>query len=289
MEDQKFTKGTVIMKEGSSVEVSLYLVREGQVKITSKDGTMDSTVGKGAYFGEDMLSLDVQYTTEAVDKGAVTDASTINSEFLLQKPTTTKSPYTVTVVDDVTCGVLSLKTCRGIVDTSTFGRGKKRPSAFSASVIERKTELKDLKKHVMLGTGTFGQVWLVSMEGISEKAGAYALKIQAKTELIQAHQAKGVVQEMSIMKQLNHPLLLRLVKTFQDDDMVYMLLGLVQGGELFNRIHSNVSDGVPEPTAKFYAAGVYEALAYMHRRQIIYRDLKPGELEYAHLSATISG
>jgi serine/threonine protein kinase len=280
VEDKKFPKGSVILKEGDDVEAALYLVREGKVKITSNDDSTGNIIGDGAYFGEVMLSLDVQYASEAVEKGRV-NGDSLSSEYLLQKPTTTKNPYTVTVEEDVVCGVLTLKACRGIFDTSSFGRGKKRLPSFTASVIEGKIDFDDLQKHVMLGTGTFGQVWLVSMRSGIEKTGAYALKIQSKVELIQAHQAKGVVQEMTIMKQLNHPLLLRLVKTFQDDDMVYMMLGLVQGGELFNRIHSSLFDGVPEEAAKFYAAGVYEAMAYMHRRQIIYRDLKPGRCHFA--------
>jgi len=271
IKDKKMPKGTVIMREGRETEAALYLVRSGKIGITASDGSRDDVVGEGAHFGEGTLNCDTQYATTTKTEDVGMDMS---SENILGKPSKTKALYTMTVLEDAVCGILTLKNCRGLFDTTQFGHGTQL-SEFTASAMERNTELSDLKKHVMLGTGTFGQVWLISHKTGSDKTTVYALKIQSKAELIQAHQAKGVVQEMTIMKQLNHPLLLRLVKTFQDEQFVYMMLGLVQGGELFNRIHSPIFDGVPESTAMFYAAGVYEGLAYMHRRQIIYRDLKP--------------
>jgi serine/threonine protein kinase len=56
---------------------------------------------------------------------------------------------------------------------------------------------------------------------------------------------------------------------------VYMLMEMVQGGELYGIIHTRRRDGVNEADAKFYAAGIAEGLAYMHRRSFVYRDLKP--------------
>lgn len=273
--EKKLPAGTVICSEGKDVEAALYLVRSGKLKIESADGTRSDEIGEGTFFGEGTMQNDCQYA-EAPKAGHDMDTIDVGSAQVISKPTTAEAEYTVTVVEDAVCGVLTLKACRPLFDTTRLGHGN-RTRFFTPSVKERDTQLDDLKKHVMLGTGTFGQVWLVSHKSDEgkENMDVYALKIQSKAELIQAHQAKGVVQEMTIMKQLNHPMLLRLVKTFQDDNFVYMMLGLVQGGELFNRIHSPIFDGVPESTAKFYGAGVYEALAYMHRRQIIYRDLKP--------------
>lgn len=58
-----------------------------------------------------------------------------------------------------------------------------------------------------------------------------------------------------------------------------MLMQLVQGGELYSVIHTTRRHGLPEAQARFYAAGVADGLAYMHKRGYVYRDLKPG----AHL------
>ena len=57
-----------------------------------------------------------------------------------------------------------------------------------------------------------------------------------------------------------------------------MLLKLYQGGELNSVIHTATRDGIPERAARFYAANILEGLSYMHRRHIIYRDLKPANV-----------
>jgi serine/threonine protein kinase len=84
------------------------------------------------------------------------------------------------------------------------------------------------------------------------------------------------------MASIDHPFILKLVNTYQDTSSLYMLLELVQGGELFSLLHPpDAADGVPESSARFYAACILEGLSYMHQRKILYRDLKP---EVRHLS-----
>ena len=53
-----------------------------------------------------------------------------------------------------------------------------------------------------------------------------------------------------------------------------MLLGLVQGGELFSLLHHDDHDGISEIDSRFYSAAVLEGLSHIHRKNVIYRDLK---------------
>ena len=78
------------------------------------------------------------------------------------------------------------------------------------------------------------------------------------------------------MAKIDHPFVCKLHNTFQDDACIYMLLSFIQGGELLNLIQGGKDcGGLPESAAKFFAAGILEGLSYMHRRHIVYRDLKP--------------
>jgi serine/threonine protein kinase len=104
---------------------------------------------------------------------------------------------------------------------------------------------------------------------------AYALKVQSKYDLCNNGQAKAVIQEKNIMERLHHPFLTNLVNAYQDTDLVYMLMGLVQGGELHGVMHTPRKNKISEKAAQFYAAGIAEGLAFMHRRSYVYRDLKP--------------
>jgi len=76
------------------------------------------------------------------------------------------------------------------------------------------------------------------------------------------------------MEVLDHPFIVKLYGAFQDGRSLYMAMDLLQGGELFARIHTPESNGIEEHDAKFYAACIVQALDHMHGRNILYRDLK---------------
>lgn len=249
--DQQVSPRTPIFEEGKKTKAALYFVRNGKVELKSAAGR-HQIIDDGGYFGEDLLTIDTQG---------------------VQNTDEIEAKYTVTTLgEEVVVGVLNIEDLRKYIDTTLIGKGKQLRTLDSMAGVD--IRLDSLEKHAILGAGTFGQVWLVSYNEGGKKR-PYALKIQSKYELVKNHQAKGVVQEKRIMAKLNHPFIIRLVQSYQDKQNVYMLLGIVQGGELFSLLHTATADGMPEKKACFYAAGIIEGLSYMHRRDIIYRDLKP--------------
>jgi len=62
------------------------------------------------------------------------------------------------------------------------------------------------------------------------------------------------MNEKKVMDILNHPFLVKLYATFRDDEFVYMLLELCNGGELFTLLRAHIC--FPLKTAQFYAASV---------------------------------
>mmetsp|Transcript_18998 Transcript_18998/g.26817 ORF Transcript_18998/g.26817 Transcript_18998/m.26817 type:complete len:734 (+) Transcript_18998:149-2350(+) len=250
--EENFKAGTVIVEEGKRCPATLYLVRKGRIELkSSRFPEYCRILTKDGFFGEDQLLADNRGDTG--------------------KPIV-KCKYTIEVLEDSQLGLLQLQQARDVIDTTRIGTDRPRKSSMVGT---KAKHVKEFKRRQILGAGTFGQVWLASRINHAGKNEAFALKIQSKHELIQNGQARGVVQEMNIMSKLNHQFIIRLVATFQDPARVYLLLRLVQGGELFQLLHQEYNDGINEKDAKFYAAGILEALTYMHRRNIVYRDLKP--------------
>lgn len=137
----------------------------------------------------------------------------------------------------------------------------------------------DLDQRNTLGTGTFGRVRLVVHRPTGN---VYALKALQKAQIVALNQQKNVIREKEILAVVNHPFVIKLYQTFKDAHRLYMLLEMVQGGELFSRMqvseHRGVEGVLPEEDNCFYAAGVADALVHLHERNIVYRDLKPENL-----------
>jgi serine/threonine protein kinase len=253
--DREFADASHILEEGKEYNAAFYIIRKGRVQLTSSESGETEELTIGQYFGEEMMYVDAKK-----HKNGPKD------------PTSAVAPYTVTVLEECKCGVLTLENCRRVFDTTMIGRGS---HSNRDSIVKKNVQMKDFDKHSILGAGTFGHVWLVSRVTSAGEKVAYALKVQSKYELCESGQAKSVVYEKNIMAQLHHPFLADLVASYQDKIFVYMLMTIVQGGELYGIMHNRKSDVLPESQSRFYLACIAEALAYMHRRGFVYRDLKP--------------
>jgi len=79
--------------------------------------------------------------------------------------------------------------------------------------------------------------------------------------------------EIDIMKQLDHPHIMRIYSTFEDHDNIYISCEICKGGQLFDAI---VSAGhLSEFSASRLAMQMMSAVSYLHCHHICHRDLKP--------------
>jgi len=133
----------------------------------------------------------------------------------------------------------------------------------------------DLEQIKVLGVGTFGRVKLVRHK---QSDVAYALKCMRKGQMIAMKQVAHVKNEKELLTMCDHPFLLSLVASFQDDKELYMVFDLILGGELFGYLRRMKKFSLP--TARFYCACVASAFTYLHDKKIVYRDLKPENLMF---------
>lgn len=128
-----------------------------------------------------------------------------------------------------------------------------------------------LKVQHVIGEGAFSVVRLATIKGSDSIA--FALKTMNKQDLAERNQIMHVKNERAILEKSSHPFILSLIRTFQTPNHIYMLLELVQGGELFSQVVDS-KGGLSPRSVKFYAACILEGLSYLHRKHIAYRDLK---------------
>ncbi|GBM98234.1 Calcium/calmodulin-dependent protein kinase type 1 [Araneus ventricosus] len=152
-----------------------------------------------------------------------------------------------------------------------FGKKDAQRKKETASV-EDKYEFKDL-----LGTGAFSQVVLA--ESKDEGSKMYAIKcIDKKALKGKEDSLENEIKVLRRLARLKHPNIVQLVETFEDKNKVYLVMELVTGGELFDRIVEKGS--YTEKDASHLIRQILEAVDYMHSQGVVHRDLKPENLLY---------
>ena len=84
----------------------------------------------------------------------------------------------------------------------------------------------------VLGEGAYGKVWKVT----HKTSGLERAMKQIKKSAIIKEDQERLFSEMNILKNLDHPHIVKLFELFQDNKNYYLITEYLSGGEMFNRI-----------------------------------------------------
>ncbi|KAF7718272.1 Serine/threonine-protein kinase [Penicillium ucsense] len=121
----------------------------------------------------------------------------------------------------------------------------------------------------VVGKGAFGKVRIVERK---DTGLTFALKYIRKEEVVRSESVRNIIRERRMLEHLNHPFLCNLRYSFQDMEYIYIVVDLMNGGDL--RFHIS-RKCFTEEAVRFWMAELACALRYIHSQGIIHRDLKP--------------
>ncbi|KAI8830410.1 kinase-like domain-containing protein [Chytriomyces cf. hyalinus JEL632] len=150
--------------------------------------------------------------------------------------------------------------------------------------IEINVDLRSFNLLRVVGKGAFGKVRIVEKK---DSGVLYALKYINKLQCIRMRAIQNIFRERCILEDINHPLIVNLRYAFQDDYHMFMVLDLMEGGDL--RFHLDKVGGFTEPVIRTWAAEIVYGIHYLHSKNVLHRDLKPDNVlldaaGHAHLT-----
>jgi serine/threonine protein kinase len=120
-----------------------------------------------------------------------------------------------------------------------------------------------------LGSGRFSDVY----KAVEISSGfEWAVKIVEKTRLADSER-EMLRSEVAIMRLLNHPNVVQMKEVFEDKSKMYLVMELVEGGELFDLIRTKRV--FTEFTAFHITRQLLQIVKYLHEAGIVHRDIKP--------------
>ena len=122
-----------------------------------------------------------------------------------------------------------------------------------------------------LGQGAFAEVKKAVFKATGD---ARAIKIIHKIGLAsESLDPKHKLRELKVLKELDHPNILRVFELYEDKNRYYIVMEFCAGGDLFSRLQ-HVRRFTEVQVGKIMYQ-LLSAVGYCHQRFIIHRDLKP--------------
>lgn len=238
---QKYTDNQMIIQQGKQGN-TFFLIKKGSVKII-KNNIFIREIGEGSCFGEMALFEDENNTNK------IRTAS-------------------VVAVGNVSCFILSKENFETILQNKLI----KQYITEKIAIQNTDIQLTDLYYVKSLGRGRFGNVILVKND-----KNFYGLKSVPIKRVVKDRMTQYLISERNIMMLIDHPFIIKLVKTLKDDNFCYFLLEYINGqslAEYLSRrcLYKQVNE------VQFYSAIMLIIVDYLQKKSIIHRDIKPGNI-----------
>ena len=146
-----------------------------------------------------------------------------------------------------------------------------RENCRSVSPIIRCDDLSFYEIAETLGKGSYGLVKLAVSKQTGEK---FAVKIYEKSRLTDSVKRANVNREISILKKLNHPNSINLIKMIENTENVYLFTEFVPGCSLFTHLNKQIGKKLTENSCKLIFKQIISAIDYCHSLKVSHRDIK---------------
>lgn len=124
----------------------------------------------------------------------------------------------------------------------------------------------------LLGCGAFAKVYHGRNVGTGQSV---AIKAVSKQKIMKGGFTAHVTREISIMRRLRHPHIVKLHEVLATKSKIYFVMEFAKGGELFGKI---LKGRFSEDLSRRYFQQLITAVGYCHDRGVFHRDLKPENL-----------
>ena len=238
MKKRKYAPGEIIVQEGTYGD-SFFLISKGRVEI-SKNSQMIRELESGDSLGEKVLLTDDSFRTA-----------------------------TATAIDNVVCYIIA----KNEFDIILTDKGTRDYLLNKLILQDTNISLQDLHYIKFLGKGKFGSVSLVH-----NTKNIYAIKaISRKSVDREKILAKYFVNEKKIMLSLDHPFIVKMVKSMKNQHYCFLLMEYVNGKNLDEYLSSRRTKKNIEET-RFYIGSMLLMLEYLQKKFIAHRDIKPANI-----------
>ena len=126
------------------------------------------------------------------------------------------------------------------------------------------------KELLTLGSGTYGTVKKVCL--IKNPLIVRAMKIIPKENLMEGVDSSKLIDEISILKQLDHPNIMKIFECFIDKDNFYIISDFCDQGDLLGKLEK--LGKMNEIVVKFIMDQVFNAVSYLHSKKVLHGDIK---------------
>jgi cGMP-dependent protein kinase len=229
----KYEDGKKIIKQGE-VDDKFYIIKSGMVKIFIDDEYVRTLTTFG-YFGERAIFFNEPRSATVISSGTVELYEITSNDF------------------------------KHILEDSLASYLKNRFFLHDMGF-----QLKDFDYLGPLGHGNFGIVALVKNR---KNDCEYALKFVCKKQIDHETLHTNLEQERAVLLKIDHPFIVKLVKSMKCDKYIYFLMEYIKGKELFEVIRD--IGLLNKSQTMFYGASLMITIDYLHEKKCVYRDLKP--------------
>ncbi|CAN7090161.1 unnamed protein product [Brassica rapa subsp. narinosa] len=125
----------------------------------------------------------------------------------------------------------------------------------------------------LLGHGQFGYTYVAIHKSNGDRV---AVKRLDKSKMVLPVAVEDVKREVQILKALSgHENVVQFYNAFDDDDYVYIVMELCEGGELLDRILSKKDSRYSEKDAAVVVRQMLKVAGECHLHGLVHRDMKP--------------